>query len=78
MSPATAPGSQADSCCTRSPTSSQRNWRWVFGRRMPGRSPASVSTWKPLQMPSTGPPAAASSRTAAIAGESAASAPGRR
>ena len=37
-----------------------------------------MSTWNPLQTPSTGPPASACARTAAIAGESAASAPQRR
>ncbi len=49
--PATAPGSQADSRWTRRPTSWQRNWRCAFGRSTPGSRPASVSTWKPLQMP---------------------------
>ena len=32
-------------------------------------APASVSTWKPLQMPTTGPPAAANRATASITGE---------
>ena len=37
-----------------------------------------MSTWNPLQTPRTGPPASACARTAAIAGDSAASAPQRR
>ena len=44
----------------------------------PGSSPASVRTWKPLQMPMTGPPDAANSATACITGEKRAMAPGRR
>ena len=37
----------------------QRNLRPGVLLQGPGSSPASVSTWKPLQMPTTGPPAAA-------------------
>ena len=44
----------------------------------PGSRPASVRTWKPLQMPITGPPARAKSCTASMTGEKRASAPGRR
>ena len=44
----------------------------------PGSRPASVSTWKPLQMPITGPPSAANSATAPMTGEKRAMAPGRR
>ena len=44
----------------------------------PGSRPASQRTWKPLQMPSTGPPLAANSPTASIAGEKRAIAPARR
>ena len=42
------------------------------------QQPASSRTWKPLQMPSTGPPAAANSATAFITGEKRAIAPVRR
>ena len=44
----------------------------------PGSSRASVSTWKPLQMPSTSTPRAAASLTARITGDCAAIAPERR
>ena len=44
----------------------------------PGRRPASQRTWKPLQIPSTGPPSAANLATASIAGEKRAIAPARR
>jgi hypothetical protein len=63
---------------TRTVTVVQRNFRPRFFWRAPGSSPASVSTWKPLQMPITGPPAAAKDRTASITGENRAIAPGRR
>ncbi len=49
-----------------------------FGSSAPGRSPASQSTWKPLQIPSTGPPPSAKRATASIAGEKRAIAPARR
>ena len=49
-----------------------------LGSRAPGSRPASQSTWKPLQMPSTGPPSAAKRPTASIAGENRAIAPARR
>ena len=47
-------------------------------RMAPGRRPASSRIWKPLQMPSTRPPASAWRLTAPITGDSAASAPARR
>jgi len=64
-------------------TTSTSTWRQmkrssVFGSRAPGSSPASQSTWKPLQMPSTGPPSRANSATASITGENWAIAPTRR
>ena len=49
-----------------------------FFCRAPGSRPASVSTWKPLQIPTTGPPSAAKSATASMTGENRAMAPGRR
>jgi hypothetical protein len=58
--------------------SRQMNESDSFGRRTPGRSPASQRIWKPLQMPRTRPPSAAKSATAAIAGEKRAIAPQRR
>ena len=63
---------------TRSAAGSHRNVSPAFFWSAPGRSPASVSTWKPLQIPSTGPPAAAKSATAPIAGAKRAIAPARR
>ena len=44
----------------------------------PGSIPASVSTWKPLQMPITGTPRPAASLTARMIGERAAIAPERK
>ncbi len=55
-----------------------RNRRLSLFSSAPGRSRASHSTWNPLQMPSTGPPAAANSATASITGEKRAMAPARR
>ena len=79
MSPTTRPGSQGEpACSTRRSTSRATKRPPWFGRSTPGRRPASHSTWKPLQMPSTGPPAAASLPTTSIAGERRAIAPGRR
>ena len=54
------------------------NFRSRFRRIPPGSNPASSSTWKPLQMPMTGPPAAANSVTRAMIGEKRAMAPHRR
>ena len=47
---------------TRRSTSRQTNSSCRFGRRIPGRRPASQRIWKPLQMPSTGPPRPRSAR----------------
>ena len=44
----------------------------------PGSRPDSHSTWKPLQMPSTGVPAFALAMTSRMMGECAAMAPQRR
>ena len=49
-----------------------------FGSSAPGSRPASQRTWKPLQIPSTGPPAPGELATAPIAGEKRAIAPARR
>ena len=49
-----------------------------FMRMAPGRSPASKSTWKPLQTPITGLPAAACWATASMIGERLAMAPLRK
>ncbi len=50
----------------------------MFGSSAPGSSPASHSTWKPLQMPSTGPPERAKRSTSSITGAKRAIAPTRR
>ncbi len=46
--------------------------------RAPGSRCASHSTWKPLQMPSTGSPSRAAATTDSITGENRAMAPQRR
>ena len=56
----------------------QTNRSASFGSSAPGSRPASHRTWKPLQMPSTGPPSRANSATASITGEKRAIAPARR
>ena len=43
----------------------------------PGTSPASASTWNPLQMPSTSPPSAANAPTARMTGLNRAMTPAR-
>ncbi len=63
---------------TSSSTWRQRKRRPSFGSSAPGSRPASHRTWKPLQIPSTGPPSAANSRTAPITGAKPAIAPARR
>ncbi len=63
---------------TRSSTVSHRNFSPAFFCSAPGSRPASQSTWKPLQMPTTGPPAAACSATDSMTGENRAIAPVRR
>ena len=67
----------------RALTTSSATWRQtnrsdVFGSSAPGSSPASHSTWKPLQMPSTSPPWRAKRSTSSMIGEKRASAPARR
>ena len=64
-------------------TTSRSTWRQVkrsdvFGSSAPGSSPASHSTWKPLQMPSTSPPLRANRSTSTITGAKRAIAPTRR
>ena len=63
---------------TRSETSRQMNRSDRFRIRAPGSSPASQRIWKPLQMPSTGPPRSANATTSAMIGARAAIAPARR
>ena len=63
---------------TSSSTWRQTNRSPAFGSSAPGSIPASQRTWKPLQIPSTGPPRSANSATASITGENRAIAPARR
>ena len=63
---------------TRTPAVVHKKRSPRFFCSAPGRRPASVRTWKPLQMPTTGPPAAANAATAPMTGEKRARAPGRR
>ena len=56
----------------------KRKRRCVLGSRAPGSSPASHRTWKPLQIPSTGPPSRAKAMTSSITGAKRAMAPARR
>ena len=63
---------------TVSGTSRQTKDSDAFGRSTPGSRPASQRIWKPLQIPSTGPPSAAKRATAPIAGQKRAIAPQRR
>src|SRR6266542_308346 len=68
-----SPGSQARVHGVAVEPTSRRTGRQTKRRpalrsSAPGSSPASQSTWKPLQMPSTGPPAAAKRRSASTAG----------
>ena len=79
----TSPASQApvttvSVLATSTSTCRQTKRSPAFGSSAPGSMPASQRTWKPLQIPSTGPPAAANSRTASIAGAKRAIAPARR
>ena len=64
-------------CTTRS-TWRQTNRRSLLGSSAPGSSPASQRIWKPLQMPSTGPPSRANAMTDSITGEKRAIDPARR
>ena len=63
---------------TRSRWSRQTKCRPPLRSSAPGSRPASQRIWKPLQMPSTRPPASAWRFTAATIGDCAAMAPGRR
>ena len=63
---------------TSTSTGAQMKRRPRFFCRAPGSIPASVSTWKPLQIPTTGPPPAAKRCTASMTGENRARAPGLR
>ena len=65
-------------CSTRTCCQAHTKSRSRLRSSAPGSRPASHSTWKPLQVPSTGPPASAKRRTAAITGEKRAIAPQRR
>ena len=51
-------------CSGSSVTSRHTKRRARFRSSAPGTSPASASTWKPLQIPSTGPPRSANAATA--------------
>ena len=63
---------------TRSRWSRQTKCRPALRVSAPGSRCASHSTWKPLQMPSTGSPARAAATSSAITGENRAIAPQRR
>jgi hypothetical protein len=63
---------------TRSETGRQTKLRRALRISAPGSSPASVRTWKPLQIPISGTPRLAASFTARMIGERAAIAPERR
>ena len=67
-----------DALTTSSSTWRQTNRSDVFGSSAPGSSPASHSTWKPLQMPSTSPPLRAKRSTSPMIGAKRAIAPTRR
>ena len=63
---------------TTTSTWRQTNCRLALRSSAPGSSPASQSTWKPLQIPSTSPPSRANCATSVITGEKRAIAPARR
>ena len=63
---------------TSTSTCRQTNRSEVLGSSAPDSSPASHSTWKPLQMPSTSPPLRAKRSTSTITGANRAIAPTRR
>jgi hypothetical protein len=65
-------------CSTARWTSRQTNLSEALRISTPGSRPVSVSTWNPLQMPSTGVPALALATTSRMIGECAAMAPQRR
>ncbi len=79
----TSPASHARVKGVLALTTSTSTWRHTnrrpaLGSSAPGSRPASQSTWKPLQIPSTGPPPSACSLTASMTGEKRAMAPQRR
>ena len=63
---------------TRSFWSRQMKVPWSLRMSPPGSRCASVSIWKPLQIPSTGTPRFAAAMTSAMIGERLAIAPARR
>ena len=63
---------------TRRRCSVQTKRWWSLRMRAPGSRWASVRTWKPLQMPSTGIPALAAATTSSMTGAKRAIAPQRR
>ena len=63
---------------TFSQTSRQMKCSPALRASAPGSSPASQSTWKPLQIPSTGIPRPAAATTSPITGANLAMAPHRR
>ena len=63
---------------TTSRWSTQLNLRWSLRISAPGSRWLSVSTWKPLQMPSTGSPPRAAGTSASMTGAKRAMAPQRR
>ena len=74
----TRPSTPCDALTTSSPTWRQTKRSDVFGSSAPDSSPASHSTWKPLQIPSTSPPWRAKRSTSPITGAKRAIAPTRR
>ena len=75
---ANSPVQSVDVFSTASTWSRQMNEPWSLRINPPSRRPASVSIWKPLQMPSTGMPRFAASATSLMIGERLAIAPQRR
>src|SRR5439155_8842657 len=67
-SPGANPSTRSAPRSVRMLTHRQTNDSPRFLIRAPGRRPASQRIWNPLQMPNTGPPPSANSRTAAITG----------
>ena len=65
-------------CSTRRRWSRQTNAPWSLRTSPPGSRWASVSIWKPLQMPRTGSPRPAAAITSVMIGDSAAIAPHRK
>ncbi len=67
-----------DAFSRRSRWSRQTNFWWSLRISAPGSRWDSQSTWKPLQMPSTGSPDPAAATTSVITGEKREIAPQRR